>query len=371
MVSSMEIEEKPYTFSEFFEKITKLEGYPPKALRVQCFLTKDDSWAPPGSIINLEYIFEKHRFKIQQLGEIRKLTCIYKDEETEQEFPITFFCHLQSKTKLLLCFCFTDAPGNVVDKIINSLAKEPGIYPLWIGPTAMEEIKKTIFSRFPYTKIMFFTAGRHEDSSYWGDMRPEFKRSIIYWGDDGAETLGEIKHYYGVFPRSMKFRIPDVGDFLISSQGGFTLSYGKKDFILELVNMTLKIVLRIREAIEKSHLSLVSIQMANKELKVPTLVPWIINFSRELKPADGEVLLNLIQKNRFSLCNPILMHGSILLDSTVVDEVKKSAFSINANSTQMVIAPHHDTPFDSFVRFLQVIVENIDPEAMCVTGIES
>lgn len=367
----MEIKEKPYTFSEFFKEVTKLEGYPPKALRVQCFLTMDDSWAPPGSIVNLEYIFKKHRFKMQQLGEMRKLTCIHKVEETEQEIPITFFCYLQPETKLLLCFCFTDAPSNAVDGIINSLAGEPGIYPLWIGPAAMEEIKETIFSHFPLAKITFFTAGRYEDARYWGDVRPEFKRSLIYWGDDGAETLAEMKHYYGVFPRSTEFRIPDVGDFLISSQGAFTFRSGKMDFILDLVNMASKHVFRIRETIEKSHLGIVSIQMEKKELKVPTLVPWTIKFSKELKPAEGEVLFNMIQKNRFSLCNPIMMHGSILLDATVVDEVKKNAFSINVNSTEMVMAPHHDTPFDSFVRFLKVIVENIDPEATCVTGIES
>lgn len=371
MAAELGIKEKSYTFNEFFNTVTKLEGYPPKALKIQCFLTVDDSWAPPDSLVNLEYIFKKNGFEIKKLGEIRKLTRIYKDKETEQEFPIILFCYLRPETKLLTCFCFTDAPDIIVEKIIETIADEPGIYPLWIGPAGMEEIRETIFSRFPGSKITFFTAGREEDTKYWEEIRPEFRRSIMYWGHDGAQALDEMKHYYGVLPRSIRYRIPGVGDFSISNKGWFTFRSSKIDFILDVVNMASKIVIRTRETIEKSHLSLIPVQMEKKKIEVPALVPWVINFNKELKPDGGESLLNLLQTHKFSLCNPILLHGSILLDATVIDEVKKSVFSINTSSTQMVIAPHHDTPFDSFIRFLQLIVENIDPEAICAVGIES
>jgi hypothetical protein len=131
--------------------------------------------------------------------------------------------------------------------------------------------------------------------------------------------------------------------------------------------MALGIVLAIRKIIEDSRLDLIPVRMTKKELKVPILVPWSIKFSKPLEYTDGEALVEQLERTNFTLLNPILAHGSLLLDATIVDEKKKSIFSISTGSDKMIIAPRYNVSFDSFLRFFQAIVERIDPEAICST----
>ena len=357
----MKIKERPYTYLEFCQMIQ-----PP--FKVLCFLTLDDSWAPPESIINLEYIFKKHRFSMESMGEMRKLTCIWVDPITENRIPVVYYAYLNPKTKLLSCF--TDAPSDQIEKTIGAIADEPGVYNLWIGPTAMEEIKDEIISKYPYSDITTFTAKRTSSYIFKGKIRPDFDRTIVYYGKDGLKTLEEAKYYYGAFPTDILFDVPAVMRFRVNAKGAFSLEFGNKEYFFDIFNNTLEIVQNIRKTVESSRFELTTVQMERKELKVPFLVPWEIEFSKELEYPDAEVLVNKLQENGFTLYNYILSKGSVLLDSNIIDEVKKCMFSISMGSSRMVVVPRHYIHFDSFLRFFQTIVEDLDPQAKCHVGRE-
>jgi hypothetical protein len=157
----------------------------------------------------------------------------------------------------------------------------------------------------------------------------------------------------------------------ISARGIFTYMGGELDFLLSFSEKAIEIALAVRRILESSKLDLVSIKMARKELKVPYMIPWIVDFSQPLDPSAFEILMEELAKNRFTLYNYIMVKGSLRFDSTVVDEQKKSIFEISATKDRMLISPRHETSFDSFLRFLETIVENFDPNATCKSIFEA
>jgi hypothetical protein len=354
----MKIRENEYTFSQFCRELK-----PP--FKVLCFLTVESSWTPPDRLTNLEFLFKTRGFRIEPLGEIKKLTCQYTDPLTQKKIPVEYFSYLDPKTKVLLCF--TEANSDQIRDTIDPIATSPGIYHLWIGPTTMEEVKNKIISMYLQAQITHFTVKRVPSMSFKGEIRPDIERTLIYDAKDGRETLNEVRYYYGAFPTEMIFEIPAVMRFRMKSEGAFHLMKGEKESFFEILNMVLGIVLAIRKIIEDSRLDLIPVRMTKKELRVPILVPWVIKFSKPLEYTDGEALVEQLERTNFTLLNPILSHGSMLLDATVADEKKKSLFSISTGSDKMIIAPRYGASFDSFLRFFQTIVEKIDPEAICST----
>jgi len=66
-----------------------------------------------------------------------------------------------------------------------------------------------------------------------------------------------------------------------------------------------------------------------------------------------------------------MVEGSLRFDATVVDETKKSIFEISATKDRMIVSPRYETQFDSFLRFLETVVENFDPNATCKGAYEA
>lgn len=352
----MEIRDKSYTFPEFCREIQ-----PP--FKILCFLTVENEWAPPESIANLESLFRTSGFKIHSMGEMKKLTYQYVDRYTKERIPIDYFAYLDPETKVLLCF--TQAKRRQIEDTIYPVVTGPGICHLWIPPSIMNQIKESILAQYRHAKITSFTAKRFSSMRFRGEIRPEFDRTLTYRGDDGEETLDEVRYYYGAFPTSMRFDIPAIMTFRIKNEGIFSLWKGEKESFFDIFNASLRMVLLVRKIIESSSFELVPVQMARKKLNVPALVPWIINFSKPLEYADGEMLVERLEKNGFRLLNSVLAQGSVLLDATVADEKKKFIFSISAGSDRMIVAPHHEVSSDSFFHFFHTIIETIDPEATC------
>jgi hypothetical protein len=349
-----------YSIEDFCKLLTsRPEEY--LMMKILCFNTHFKSWAPLDNIFTLEGIFRKYGFKLREMGEIMELETTYVDPETEETVPVTYYAYLSPEDQTLRCF--TMASTREIEKTIEPLSGESGLYHLWISPSAFEQIKNIILSEHSFTKITFFSATRKPSMGFRGKIRPDVERTIMYYGDDGKETLEELKYYYGVVPHTIEFHIPGIVDMQISARGIFTYLGGKLDFLLNFSEKVIEIALEVKRILEKSRLDTVSIRVARKELKVPHVVPWIVEFSQPLDSSGCEILMEELSKNHFTIYNYIVVEGSLRFDATVVDETKKSIFEISATKDRMVVSPRYETQFDSFLRFLETVVENFDPNA--------
>lgn len=361
----MIIKQVPETFDDFCKLIVKEEI---RYLKVLCLLTNYESWRPPGRRLELESFFRKHDFDIQGFGEGRKLSKEYYDRLTEETIQVEYYAYVR-RPRLL--FCFSRNKPKAIEDTMDPIIKETGIYYLWLPPSTFDDVRNAVLSKYPYAKITFFSGNRTPSTGFECEIRPEHSRRILYYGEDGIETLKEFTHYYGILPQSMKFHVPGVADFRINNNGLFTLIRGDLNFFFDIIRKATISTVRIRKIVEESRFDVLPLKTAKKELKVPFLVPWIIDFSRPLEYDDGENLIEILGRNNFALYNYVLMSGSVILDSTVVDELKKSVFTISMNSHRMIIAPRYDSTFDSFLRFLQTITENLDPHVECKQVIEA
>ena len=324
------------------------------------FLTKFEDWGH-GEPYALSGFFEAHGFKVKELGEVRQLTTTYKPRNEDFELPVNYFAYINSKNRTLTCF--TDANREIRQKTIDRLTGEIGIYYLWISPTVFDQMKAEIITKHPGTRIPYFYADRHPSSRLPSVHRPEVERGFTYRGEDGQQTLEELRHYYGVLPRYVQFDIPGLVEFTVYHLGVFHYRKGLLEEMFSYSQKAAELVLNIRRILERSKLELVDIETARKMLQVQNIIPWEIRFNREIDVNDAESMLNELRLKGFAIYNDVVTPGSVYLDATVFDERKRSVFSVTSDKHRMIVSPRHNTTFDSFLRFFETITDSFDPEA--------
>jgi len=356
-----------YTFENFIETIVSLDLEPYERLKVASFMTYFDQWKG-DKIPNLEDLLLRRGFRIEKMGEINRLSCNYFDTEKKENKLATLYAYLNPETKLLLCF--TDEKTEAIDQTIgNSANTSPGIYYMFISSRVFDDIRERIVNVSPGARCIYFTAKHIPQFAKRGETRPDIRRTITYSGDDALQTLEEVRRYYGVSPRVMRYRIPSIGDYEIKNTGYFTLIKAEtpapaKKFLLSLVDFASVQVLRSRQIIEKSDFKLIPLKTERKVFEIPKLIPWVIRFGKPLSFEDAGSLVESMAANGYTIFNHVMAKGSVRLNGMVLDEKKNSLFTIDVDSEHMIVAPKEKISFDAFLRFFAMILDDFDPAAV-------
>ena len=343
-----------------------MELPPPERFKVACFLTHFDQWSG-DKIPSLRSIFLQRGFQIEGMGEIMRLSASYFDVETKQRKMATFYAHLDSETRLLLCF--TDEKTDAIDQTLGEVADTSvGIYYMFVSPRIFAEIRLKITERFPGATCYYFTAKHLPQFARRGETRPHIEKTMIYHGEDAIQTLDEVQQYYGASPRIMRYRLRDLGKFEIKNSGYFTLISSDdpvpaKKFLLTLVDSVSVNVLRTRQIIERADFVLIPMRTEQKVFEIPKLTPWVVKFGKALDFKDAQYLLESLVGNGYSVFNYVLVEGSLRLNGMVLDETKYNLFTIDMDSEKMIVAPRGKVSFDAFLRFFATVVDNFDPQA--------
>jgi len=297
------------------------------------------------------------------MGEIRELSTSYTDPETQQIIPVKFYCHLSQESQILRCF--TTATTNDIEKTLFLATEEPGLYHLWISPQVFEDVKHWILSHRG-AKATYFVATRVSSMSFDAKIRPEVeRRTMIYFGDDAQETLDETRYQYGVMPDTMKFQVPGVGSLQVNKRGTFSYFGGEMNFLIETSDLAINRVLRTKKIIDSSKVEVVALRTAKKKLELTQLRPWTIELERPIGPEELEDLFRELESSKFAVYNSIIMKGSLYSESTILDEIKKTVFTVTADGHRISISPRYQSSFESFFRFYQTVVERFDSGAQC------
>jgi hypothetical protein len=332
-------------------------------LKALYFLTNFKSWGDDAPY-TLQGMFHRHGFQVKPLGELRELQTVFVNPVTDEKIPVNYFAHLDEEKQLLTCF--TQATSEQIQDTIAPLSGEIGIYHLWISPIAFDQIKSMILGEHPYARIKRFHADRHPAVGFPAKLRPEVNRSFTYRGEDGKETLEELRYHYGVLPRYIDFSIPGLADFRANNRGIFHYLAGQLDCMFGYAERAVNLVIQVREILEHSKLEVIPLTTERGSRRVPYIVPWWINFKRTMDVRDGELLLEQLEDRKFSAYDTVVTEGSVHLDATVLDEQKRSIFMISSDGRHMGVTPRYQTGFDSFLRFYESVAEYFDPDATCV-----
>jgi len=366
----MTIPFREYTFESFINQLVEYEPPPFTRLKVACFLTDFSEWGGER-IHSLEKLLASNGIRIEKLGQVRRLLIDYVERETSTKKVAILYAYLNPESKLLLCF--TIDRKWVIDQTLGQVAQTAsGFYYLFIGPKTFGLLKKSLLEEYPFTKCVYFTARYRPEFARKSEARSTTKRTIIYHGEDGFKTLEELETYYGVRARSMRFRIPDVGTYEITHDGCFTVwaledtGIRPKNLLLTLTDIALKDVLVSRRVIETSDFQLIPVKTERRIFEIPKIIPWVINFSQDLELTDAKALLKVLANAGYTLFNYTQVEGSLRLNGMVMDHKKRNIFTIDMSNKQMTVAPRGKVPFDSFLRFYQIITEDFDPGAYCL-----
>jgi hypothetical protein len=300
------------------------------------------------------------------MGEIKQLSTSYVDPETNQVIPVKYYCHLSQDTQILRCF--TTAVSDDIDKTLEPVTEGPGLYHLWMNPGAFRELMNSILGKRG-AKATYFVATRVSPVSLDAKIRPDDRRTIMYYGDDAEDTLNEYEYHYGVIPNTIRLRVPELGDLQINARGIFTYFGGDMEFLLETSNRAIDLVLRTKKIIDSSKLEVVSLKTSEKELELIQLTPWRIELERSLDLGEFQELLQQLEASNFAVYNSIIMEGSLHAESTILDEIKRTIFTLTADNHTISISPRYESSFESFFRFYQTIVERFDSGARCASQV--
>jgi hypothetical protein len=364
----MRISEHEYTFETFIKELMEVGIEPGERLRVVSYMANEREWKTESPMVpSLNDLMVANGVNVLELGDAKKLVAHYRDRETNQLVSVTYFAFLHHDTRLL--FCFTTASKFEVEQTLDRIVeRNPGLYYGWISSLTFGRLDEMLLESHPGTLITYFSARRNRQSALRSEIRPDYERSFEYYGNDGRNVLEELKHAYGITPRSIHFEIPDFAEFQVHNSGQFTLSKGESDarrFLLKIVDFAMRDSLLMRKTVESGDFRLIPLETERKTLLFPKLKPWLIKFSLPLDFREGENLVDILQDSDFDVFNHVLAPGSLRLNGMVADRVKNAIFTIDVNPERMVVAPLQDVPFDSFLRFYQAIIEKFDPNAVC------
>ncbi len=335
-----------------------------------------ESWNDLTSIFSNRYGFE-----ISHENQVLTLSTHYIERDvfgTEKRIPLKFYAIADDFEKILYIIS-NDYPKKYLTHTLGRvITHEKKIYYLPMGPKCLSIIKNKILEEYNGSSVKQFWARRNLWESDDCEIRPVSPKSMNYAGVDATDFLREAEKIYGVYPTTLEMNtpIPNYCDFTLSSNGIFSFSGGKYEIFLDIVEKSLQHPLNVRRILKKSKLEQVPIKVKNGEIKVLKSNPFILKFSSKWDEKFGGKFLEVLSKEarnegKFTISNPTLSSGSLLLSAEIIDEDKGAIFSIDADENQMGIIPQYGCSPDVLQKFYYFFIENIDHNVECLDLIKN
>lgn len=275
---------------------------------------------------------------------------------------INFYCYKDPNSPIL--FVLSVFGKGKLDMVVDSLIRSlPKTYYFWLPVSIFDTVKEEIIDHFSDKEIIidYFSAVR--SSHFKGDcvFRPSTNRRIEYSGEDGLETLREMRTNYGVFPKKISFQIDKKLKFSMDQRNTFIINYGLPflDSILDVIHISLSKFAEINRVLSEVRFDNLE---GNGGMDFD-INPLSLRFGYAKSFNDMENFLDNIEKNeegKYCVLNPLLVSGSLFFSATILDVSKKAIFSISGNEEVINILPHMNCGKEVISRFYEEIDLNLD-----------
>ncbi|MFV9676967.1 MAG: hypothetical protein ACNYVW_04870, partial [Methanosarcinales archaeon] len=251
-----------------------------------------------------------------------------------------------------------------IPKIRGFLGSDPNTYYLFFKPILMKEIAEELIDRYENLEITAFTARRLPNSRFESQIRPNYERTISYWGSDGREALQELEYQYGVLPSKFVVDIPETIKFKVDDEGIFTFAVGDLNILFEILEKAVNESRKTMEAYNGSSFKVLPVKTARLSFKIPSSTPVSIKLQEIIEFHDMKEFKTKLSRE-YTIVDFIAKEGSLFLSS---DVVSKSGFQfrIKADENHIRMFPAAEMNLSEFMRFYNFILQSIDPRAELV-----
>ncbi len=256
-----------------------------------------------------------------------------------------------------------------IPKIQDFLRFDENSYYLFLKPKLLKEITYKLLNEFDNLEILDFVARRSFDSKLPAVMRPNYKRSVAYWGDDGRFALQEMEHYYGVLPNIVTFLIPDMVKFRVSSEGLFTYYFGNKDgmaLFFDIVEETTKEAKKLLEVYNRTSFEIMPINTETKSFEIPVSTPSSISLENQLSYSEVNSFRNIIESAGYTLVSDVAEEGSLFFSADLISDIG-NRIRIKATEDEIKVFPDEDRNLHTFMKFYKLILDEVDPNAEIIS----
>ena len=250
---------------------------------------------------------------------------------------------------------------NEIPIIRAFLSSDVNTYYLFFKPSLMREIAEELMDGHENLEITEFTARRLPNSRFQSHIRPNYDRTISYWGDDGREALQELGYQYGVLPSRFVVNIPETIKFVIDDEGLFTFATGNLNILFDILEKSVNESRKTMEAYDGSDFKVLPIKTASRSFDIPSSTPVSIQLNQSIEYHDISEFKAKLNKE-YTIVDFIAREGSLFLSS---DLVSKSGFQfrIKADENHIKMFPDGKMIFSEFMKFYEFIIKLIDPRA--------
>lgn len=292
----------------------------------------------------------------EEFGAVTKIEKRYDEGSKRGQFYMTF----DDETGIVLFYTDMRKTEEIESTLEKFLRGTQGVHYLFVSPQILQTIREQIVEGEPSAQITEFVAKRTERTETEATYRPEFARTINYYGDDGLESLREMERNYGVLPRIMEFDIPGGLNFRVNREGIFKLVDGDLTELFEYIRLCIEKALEVKAAYEDARFEMVPV---SDRLSIATSEPVAIGLKNPLQYHEVGAFKSSLQNNDYVVLDSYAEEGSLYFSSKIIDETKNSVFRIKANENEIRVFPQEEKDLGSFYRFYEFIQDSIDERA--------
>jgi len=243
---------------------------------------------------------------------------------------------------------------------------------LWIKPIILSDMLNELREKHHGLKVSWFS-GISDPKYLRGARRPEVKRTLQYSGEDGLETLDEMKREYGIMPKIIEFSIPNIGGYRIDSRGIVSVRKGSLKPIYSTILGAITEIQSWLDSFSRSRITTVQSKLSEYSLNIRKVFPWKVKLGRPLFINELISFEHRISQEEqfFSLMNRYVRHKSDDSVSTYyslyLDENNYSSFGVDFSGSDcdFSIYPHQHKSLPSMFNFINALHDNLE------TGIEA
>ena len=295
----------------------------------------------------------------RELGVVYHIHSYLVDADFKEKIE-TYLIH-DEKTGLMI-FYSNYKKEDEIPKIKDFFNNDWKSFQLFLRPPVMEEIKDAFINKYENLEITNFTAKYSSTIGKESYIRPLYDRTIEYSGEDGKETLEEMKYYYGVSPTMIHVKIPKDISFRIKNEGIFTFykgEVGSIKILFELMEEAINKSIQFLVAFKQISFKMLPVETETKSFDVPVATPALITLKNKLSYSEIDKFEKGCSKIG-TIINSCAEEGSLFYSADIITDQGEN-FRIKANEEQIKFFPRNENcHFNTFMKFYKYIVDTFD-----------
>ena len=313
----------------------------------------------------LESLLRRHSFEIQKrFGTVWLVQRSTQDGALDSE-DFEFYLGPNWETGVA-CFYTNYRKTEEIRRFLMPMLRSSRLDRFVLYPTLLQKLLDQIFQDYPLGRMTQFTARTTPGSKTRFVKRPEEKRTVSYWGDDGRYTYPEMHELYGTAIVRAVVELPESSTkFKLSQEGVVAFCNGEPTVFFDLLEKFLiPEAARQRKIVTSSTTRYVSLGAGKSKYQAPIVCPMKIRLQSSLEYTRvAETFVATLERLEFPVMSSFLREGSLYLDAVLVDSKWDSHFRVKANEDWLKLLPGKHTRLSTFLRFYQVVLNEIDPYA--------